>query len=522
MNNFSRHFLFFTFSLIFFFTAPAIGQQRNSQSANANIVQSRSTAKLSPLPSNSTTSGTVTIGGKAVTYKAIAGTMPILNEDETDTTAHMSFAAYLRDGITDFTQRPVTFFYNGGPGSATLWLHMGSFGPKWVVTDSTDHLGGAPYRMINNDYSLLDASDLVFIDAPGTGYGRVAKGHEKEYYNVDGDVDAFAKFISGFISQFDRWNSPKFIYGESYGTMRSAVLANVLQGRYSIDLNGVILLSQILNYANSVYHQVWTNPGNNKPYELALPTYAATAWYHHKLPQRPANLPAYLKEVEHFALNDYALALDKGATISEEEFNKIASQLNQYTGLSVEYLKRSNLRVDGGEFTHELLGQEGMSTGRLDTRYSGPLMDPLGQRSAYDPQSAAISSGYVALMNDYFKKELKYGENMVYRTRVQTGGVQWDTKNHRGSPGTLNAMTDLANAMKRNPKLQVMLNAGYYDLATPYFEGIYELRQLPMPFELQKNIHFAFYESGHMVYLHLPSLKAMHDNVKKFIENSVE
>lgn len=475
-------------------------------------------AKLPHYAPNSTTTGSVTVDGQKIAYKAVAGVMPIVDAaNEEDTTAKMGYVAYFKDGLTDLSTRPITFLYNGGPGSSTLWLHMGSFGPKRVVIGGVTHMHGAPYELVNNEYSLLDASDLVFIDMPGTGFGRIVKGKESSYYGIDQDAAAFAQFVQNFITQYNRWNSPKFLFGESYGTLRSAVLANVLQGRYSIDVNGVILLSQILSYANSVDGPS-RDPGNNRPYELALPTYAATAWYHKKLPAQHGDLKAFLNEVEHFAMNDYALALNKGAKLDQATLNKVANQLNQYTGLSVEYIKKANLRIDGGEFRQQLQLDSSLATGRLDTRFSGPIMDPLAQRSFGDPQSDAISGAYVALLNDYMRNDLKYGGNNVYRPNVY-GRTNWDMK-HMGSSGAANVMGDLASAMKSNPKLQVMLNTGYYDLATPFYEGVYELEQLPIPAALNKNIHFAFYESGHMVYLHIPSLKQMHDNVKKFIETT--
>lgn len=493
---------------------PAVSLKAQQKSGSN---QGHTEEKLPIYPPNDTTTGSVNIEGQRVSYMAVAGTLPLLDEDEQDTTARMSFVAYFKDGVKDLSTRPITFLYNGGPGSSTLWLHMGSFGPRRVVIDTTVHLPGAPYQLVNNDYSLLDASDLVFIDAPGTGFGRIEKGKESHYYGVDEDAAAFGQFIQRFITKYGRWNSPKFLFGESYGTTRSAVLANLLQGRYSIDLNGVVLLSQILSFGNSVDGPS-ADPGNDKPYELALPTYAATAWYHHKLPAVHSDLKAFLKEVEDFAMNDYALALDKGAVLDKATFDKIADQLHQYTGLSVDYIKKANLRIDGGEFEQQLLGKEDLNTGRLDTRFSGPAIDPLSQRSYYDPQSEAISGAYVALLNNYMRKDLKYGGMMVYRPNVY-GSAHWNMK-HRGSPGTLNVMGDLANAMKKNPRLQVMLNGGYYDLATPFFEGKYELEHLDIPASLQKNIHYAFYQSGHMVYVNLPSLKKLHDNVKQFIDNN--
>jgi carboxypeptidase C (cathepsin A) len=476
-----------------------------------------------------TSQGTVTVEGQAIPYTAIAGTLVLdqedLDEDVTDRnapTASMFYVAYFRKGNAG-EKRPITFLYNGGPGSASMWLHMGSFGPKRVVVNDSAHTHAAPYDLVSIEYSLLVASDLVFIDAPGTGFSRIrGKDANKFFYGVDQDARAFSAFIMKFVSHYGRWNSPKYLFGESYGTTRSAVLANMLGNDHNVDLNGVILLSQILSFTNSVDNPTG-NPGVDQAYALALPTYSATAWYHGKLPNKPARLEPFLDEVEKFALGDYMHALAEGAALPQAEKQAVASKLHDYTGLPVAYLIKADLRVTGGEFEHELLADSDRSTGRLDTRYSGPSMDPLGQSSDYDPQSAAISSAYIATFNDYVRETLGFGKDRVYHP---SGNVRpWDMS-HRapgqrfGGRGAANVMPDLAAAMKQNPTLQVMLNAGYYDLATPFFEGVYEMQHLPMPTELQKNIHYAFYESGHMVYVRVPVLKQLHDNVAKFIRET--
>ena len=476
-----------------------------------------------------TSQGTVAVEGQAIPYTAIAGTLVLdqedLNEDPSDNNApqaSMFYVAYFKKGNAG-ENRPITFLYNGGPGSASMWLHMGSFGPKRVVVNDSAHTHAAPYDLVSNEYSLLDASDLVFIDAPNTGFSRVkGKDAPKFFFGVDQDGRAFSAFIMKFLSQYGRWNSPKYLFGESYGTTRSAVLANLLGNDHNVDLNGVILLSQILSFTNSVDNPSG-NPGVDQAYALALPTYAATAWYHDKLPNKPAQLRPFLDEVEKFALGDYMHALMQGAALPQAEKQAVAQKLHGYIGLPVDYLLKADLRVTGGEFEHQLLADGEMSTGRLDTRYAGPSMDPLSQSSQYDPQSSAISSAYISTFNDYVRKTLGFGKDRVYRP---SGNVRpWDMS-HRapgarfGGGGTANVMPDLAAAMKQNPDLQVMLNAGYYDLATPYFEGVYEMKHLPMPESLQKNIHFAFYESGHMVYVRVPVLKELHDNVAKFIRDT--
>ena len=485
------------------------------------------TGAASATPQESTTIGTVTVEGQTIHYKAVAGTIILKNKDDKPT-GSMFYIAYFKEGV-NAANRPVTFFYNGGPGSSTVWLHMGAFGPRRVVTEDHTHTPAAPYQLVNNDYSLLDATDEVFIDAMGTGFSRIlgkdegGEGSGKDFYGVDQDARTFAQFITRFLSQYGRWNSPKYLFGESYGTTRSAVLANDLETNDDVDLNGVILLSAILNFdLNADFPQV--NPGVDLPYEMMLPTFAATAWYHHKLPNPPAELQPFLTQVEQFAMNDYTKALQAGSTLDPAAKQKMAEQLHNYTGLPVSYLLKANLRVTGPQFEHELLNANDDLTGRLDTRFTGPAMDPLAEEASYDPQSAAISSAYVSAFNDYVRKDLKFGEHLVYKPEINVFG-EWDFKHQPpGAPFALpftpNVMPDLASAMIYNPDLKVLLNSGYFDLATPYYAAVYTMHHLPMPTRLQSNIQYAFYDSGHMVYAHLPSLKELHDKSAKFIEST--
>ena len=435
----------------------------------------------------------------------------------------MFYAAYFKKGVPS-SARALTFLYNGGPGSSTVWLHMGAFGPKRVVTSDNTHTPAAPYRVVNNDSSLLDASDLVFVDAPGTGFGRIAgKDKEKAFYGVDPDVHAFAEFIQAFLTRYGRWNSPKYLFGESYGTPRSAALANVLQSDYSIDLNGVILLSQILNFTLDIDGPE-SNPGVDLPYELALPTYAATAWYHHRLPKTVKDLPSLLQEVERFAMGPYAAALAQGGSLDPATRAKVAQQLHEYTGLPVAYIVKADLRVSGGEFEKNLQGETDIDTGRLDSRFSGPTMDPLSKEAEYDPQSAAISSAYGSAFNDYVRKQLNYGQDQTYKPEISVFR-HWDFKHKQPNrsfafPGATNVMPDLAAAMKQNPNLKILVTGGYYDIATPFYQGWYEMHHLPIPDKLQANIQYHYYESGHMVYAHEPSLEKFHDDVAAFIRST--
>jgi carboxypeptidase C (cathepsin A) len=487
-----------------------------------------------------TTSGSVTIGGHAMSYQAEAGILvvhvtdpldvdpPLSHEDRSGPPppqapeVGMSYVAYFR-GDKEDGRRPITFIYNGGPGSSTVWLHMGAFGPKRVVTADDSHSPAAPYRIIDNEYTLLDTSDLVFIDAPGTGFGHLrGADKEKAFFGIDEDAHAFANFIVEFLSRHNRWNSPKYLFGESYGTTRSAVLANILESEKSLDLNGVILLSQILNFDDSADAPQF-NPGVDLPYALVLPTYAATAWYHHKLPDQPAALEPLLREVETFAMTDYLQALAAGSTLSAERKREIAAKLSNYTGLPADYIERANLRVNGGEFQKTLLGAE-TTTGRLDSRFAGPTIDPMSKEADYDPQSAAISSAYVSAFNDYVRTSLKFGEKRIYKAEYDVS-KNWDFLHQPPGatskvPGPVNVMPDIAVALKQNPNLKVQMNGGYYDMATPYFAAEYELHQLPIQAALQGNIEMHFYTSGHMVYAHEPDLKALHANVSAFIEKT--
>ncbi len=498
---------------------------------------------------DSITENAITIGGQKIAYRAVAGVITVGGSDTFDTmlgldgqllpdagvnppdpkkpeeapaTARMFYAAYFKKDAAAAT-RPVIFLYNGGPGSSTMWLHMGAFGPRRIVTEAIDHPAGAPYTIADNKDSLLDVGDLVFIDAPGTGFSRVlGKDSAKAFYGVDQDAHAFERFIRRFLTKYDRWNSPKCLFGESYGTPRSAVLSAMLK---NVDLNGMVLLSTILSFDNSVDEPRW-NPGVDQAYALALPTYAATAFYHHKLTTQPAALEPFLAEVESFALGEYETALLAGSTLSEAQRQAMARKLHDYTGLPVAYLLKANLRVEGGEFSKTIQDPEGLTTGRLDTRFSGPPLDPLSEDAEYDPQSRAVSAAYATAINQYLRTELKYGRNQTYKPN-NYGEGGWELRHHAPNgpaanqvEGGLNVMPDLATAMKLNPKMRILVTGGYFDLATPFFEGVYEMHHLPIPQDLQKNISYKYYESGHMVYLNETILSHFHDDVAKFVKET--
>jgi carboxypeptidase C (cathepsin A) len=529
----------------------AVAQDKDKDKKDEKVmVKGTAVPPEAELPGDSTTSGSVTVGGQVIAYKAVAGTLTVGSTDAQDAmlgldgkylpgtgekapdpekpeeataTARIFYVAYFKKDAG--TVRPVTFLYNGGPGSSTMWLHMGSFGPRRVVTTDAQHDEGAPYRIVNNDYSLLDASDLVFIDAPGTGFSRImGKDKEKAFWGVDQDAHAFDRFIRRFLTKYDRWNSPKYLFGESYGTPRTAVLSADLQ---NVDLNGIILLSQILSFDNSIDGPKW-NPGVDQAYALGLPTFGATAFYHHKLPTQPPALEPFLAEVEQYALGDYMSALLQGSELPEAKKQAVAEKLHGYTGLPVAYLLRANLRVSGAAFSKQLQLDDEMTTGRLDARYKGPDLDPLSSDAEYDPQSNAISSAYTTALNDYMRKELKYGADQTYKPGAYgDSDFEWDLQHQApgGGPanqqaGGTNVMPDLAFTMKSNPKMKVMLAGGYYDLATPFFEGMYEMHHLQIPQRLQANISYHYYQSGHMVYVNDEVLKQFHADVAAFINGT--
>ena len=402
----SRHLLAFA-SLLVVATAILAAQ---AVAAPENTPDAESKETPSPTPAFKTeatsSTGSVNVGGARVDYQAVAGTIVVHPKDWDDVAvpgrrdkeenddkdedgkknptaeASMFYVAYTQQKVEP-EKRPIMFLFNGGPGSSTVWLHMGAFGPRRVITADDAHTPAAPYQVLNNDFSLLDVSDLVFVDAPGTGFSRIAgKDKEKNFYGVDPDAHAFAEFIVAYLSKYNRWNSPKYVFGESYGTPRAAVVTYLLQTEYNVDLNGVILLSQILNFDLSV-DEPENNPGIDLPYMVALPTYAASAWYHHKLPgpNPPAALEPFLKQVEEFAMKDYANALAQGATLPKPQRQAIAEKLHGYTGLPVSYILKANLRIDGGEFAKNLQDDTDTTTGRLDARFSGPTMDPLSKEA---------------------------------------------------------------------------------------------------------------------------------------------
>ncbi|MEJ0039591.1 MAG: peptidase S10 [Gammaproteobacteria bacterium] len=487
--------------------------------------------KSASTPSDLVTSeGAVTVGGKRIDYRAVAGTLVVHPKGWDDAAsdggnapvASMFYAAYFKKGAPA-RERPITFIYNGGPGSSTMWLHMGSFGPKRVLIKVGEQTT-APYTVVENRSSLLDVTDVVFIDAPGTGFSRISGADkEKAFFGLDADAHAFAEFITGFLSRHQRWGSPRFLFGESYGATRTAILVNLLINEYSVDVNGVVLLSQVLN--NDLSAKVAQfNPGTDDGYIVSLPSYAATAWYYNKLPgTRPRELEPFLREVEQFATSEYAVALHAGAALDPTRREAMARKLSELTGLPAAYILKSNLRVGSGQFRKMLLDDQGLTLGMCDARFSAPSIDPLSKEADNSvlPDLAMTLSAYVSSVNDYVRTTLGYGGEKAYKPMIDDSSWTYERPQPPGAPtkiiGIMNVMTDLATAMKSNPKLEVLVTAGYYDFCTTYYESAFEMRHLPLPDSLRKNIEYQFYPTGHWPYNTDETLRSMHDKVADFI-----
>jgi carboxypeptidase C (cathepsin A) len=453
---------------------------------------------------DSVTSHSVAVGGKTIAYTARAGLIT-LRDLEGKVTAHVFYTADTEDGVNPST-RPVTFIYNGGPGSSTMWLRMGSFGPVRVVAGDAAPSGTPPYRIVDNQYSLLDKSDLVFIDMPDSGFGRITPGMEKSFFGVDQDVAAFGQFISNYLTKFDRWNSPKFIFGESYGTPRSAVLSDYLVN-HGITLNGVILQSSILNFGLD-YGNGDPIGGGDWAYVFYLPTEAATAWYHNRISNRPADLGSYLSTVKQFAMGEYLDALSKGDKLSASERDDVIRKLSNFTGLSPQYIRLSNIRIPYDKFETELLRNQGETVGRLDSRYQTWNLDRASvEGPPWDPTDSTIDAPYTTAINQYLREDLKYNPPIPYRTSIYdiifgadfSNPDGWDLSHNHRYP--VNTAPDLAEAMAQNPSLKVFSANGYFDFATPFFATDYTLRHLNLSPTLQNNITYGYYPTGHMIYL---------------------
>lgn len=496
----------------------AAGQAKDADAAPDKAAKSASKdEKPIPPEKTSVSHGSVEVGGRTIHYIATAGTVLIRDDKDNKPDASVFYVAYTVERGRHDADRPVTFLYNGGPGSSSVWLHMGSVAPVRVESASADATAPPPYHLEANPNSLIDKTDLVFIDAVGTGFSvPVGKGEGKDFWGVDQDLHAFAKAITRYVTLNQRWNSPKFLFGESYGTTRSAALVNMLQGQ-GMAFNGVVLLSSILNYAAN-------SPGLDHTFVGALPSYAAIAWYHDKVPDKPADLQAFLAEARTFATGEYAAALAKGQNLSAAQLDAVATKLSRYTGLSPQYLKEANLRVSQSRFRKELLRGERRTMGRYDARYEGIDLDAAGENPDYDASDTAISGAFTAAFNNYIENTLKWSSDTPYKTTSFDIIRAWDWKHEQAGSRFPQRMPyvagDLALAMRENPKLHVLSANGYFDLATPFFATEYDLSHMQLDPSLRGNLEIRYYPSGHMVYLNVDALKQFKGDLAQFYDQA--
>ncbi|MCL5097558.1 MAG: peptidase S10 [Candidatus Omnitrophica bacterium] len=453
------------------------------------------------------------INGVRVDYTAKAGTI-VLRDNENKPTASIFYIAYTRDGIEDLSKRPITFSFNGGPGSSSVWMHLGLLGPRRVLLKPDGTPFPPPYQLIDNEYSLLDETDLVFIDPVSTGFSRAVTPEDaKKFHGVEGDIRSVADFIRLYTTRNMRWASPKFIIGESYGTTRAAGLSGDLRDRLHMNLNGIMFVSTVLNFETISFAR-----GNELPYVLYLPTYTAAAWYHQKLAPDLEQLPLtnVLDQAKAFAANDYQNALLRGADLPSNQRRTIEDEFARFTGLPLKYVQQADLRVSIGRFAEELLRDQGRVIGRYDSRYEGYVRDRLASNMPYDPSGEAVYGVFTATFNQYVRTELKYESDLPYE--ILTGNVQpwnWGEQN-----AFLNVAETLADSLTRNPFLQVHVSSGYYDLATPFFATQYTFNHLGIDPALLKNIHMDYYTAGHMMYLNLADLKKQKADLARFIRSA--
>jgi carboxypeptidase C (cathepsin A) len=461
--------------------------------------------------------GSTVVNGRTINYTATPGTLTI-RDDEGNATASMFYVAYTVDQPKGAPQRPVTFAFNGGPGSSTMWLHMGSFGPQRLDTPTVGVPATATARFGPNAESIIDKTDIVFLDAIGTGFSRpLGKAKGPDFFGVDKDIDSFTRGIVRYLTKYDRWGAPKVIIGESYGTTRAAGLAYALQNR-GVSINGVVLISSILNYNARA-------PGVDQNYFTLLPSFAAVAWYHNRIPNKPASLEAYVDEVRRFAMGPYLMALAKGDDLSDAERRDIATKAAAYTGLKPEVFIDSNLRVSLSRFRKELLRGQQLTVGRLDARFAGTESDAGSDQPAYDAADTSLTGAYVAAANAYLYGTLGYDTKLAYRHNFYSGVGGWDYS-HRApavpnQAAGANTAYDLAEAMRRNPTMKVLSVNGYFDLATQFGGAEYDLKHMNIGPELRKNLSFVYYPVGHMVYIETGSRQALKRDLDKFFDTAI-
>jgi carboxypeptidase C (cathepsin A) len=458
----------------------------------------------------SQTSHAIRLDGREIKYTATAGTLPI-RLDDGKVAAQMFFVAYTKDG-EDRKTRPVSFLYNGGPGSASAWLHMGSFAPRHVQMAEEGFQPAPPYQLVDNANTLLDVTDLVFVDAIDTGYSRVVAGvNNQQFHDQEGDLRAFGEFIAGYLGAYNRWPSPKFLIGESYGTIRSAGLSQELQTRHGVELNGIVLLSSLLTYQT-----LSPAPDNDIAYAVQIETFAATAWYHKKLPadlqQKP--LKQVVAEARAFAFGEYMAALTRGNALSDTEQHALADKLARYSGLSPAFVLDANLRVDSARFRKELLRDRRLVVGRLDGRYTALDADAAGERQEFDPSNTALQGAYTAMFEDYVKNDLKWESDLHYPT---SGNVRPWTYVQNGYMDKTDA---LRQSMAKNPFLKVFVVCGYYDMATYVGGAEFNFSHLAYDRQITDRVSFGYYEGGHMMYIRPSAHKALGQDVASFIKSA--
>jgi carboxypeptidase C (cathepsin A) len=464
-----------------------------------------------------TTRHTIQVDGKALNYSVTAGTMLLKDEDVDEgekAKAAIFYVAYTLDDVADPASRPLTFSFNGGPGSSSVWMHLGLLGPKRVLMNDDGTATPPPYKLVENPYTLLTHSDLVFVDPVSTGYSRtVPKEKPAQFHNIKKDVESVGEFIRLWTTRNNRWSSSKYLIGESYGTTRASALSDYLQDRYGMYMNGIMLVSSILNFITARF-----NPGNDLPYILFLPTYTASAWYHKKLAaDLQSDLQKTLAEVEAFALTDYSLALMKGARLQGKERQRIVRKLARYTGLSETYIEQTNLRIEINRFCKQLRRDEDITIGRLDSRYIGFDRDAVGEHPEVDPSFGVIMGPYTAAFYDYIRRDLGFELDRHYEILSDVHET-WTYDTYQNQ--YVNTAEKLRKAMQANPAMKVLVCNGYYDLATPYLATQYTFDHIELPEKLRQNIHMTYYESGHMMYVHLPSLQKQAADLRKFIQGT--
>ncbi len=492
-----------------------------SKEENKNNVEEKSEDKDKSVPEDnlSVTHHSVTIDGKELNYTATAGTLVLKAEDDKEgekPKASIFFVAYTLDDVEDASKRPVTFSFNGGPGSSSVWLHLGVLGPRRVQPDADGNPPQPPYQLTNNEFSILDKTDLVFIDPVSTGFSRAVPGEEaKQFHGLQKDIESVGNFILLYLGRYKRWRSPKFLIGESYGTTRACGLSGYLQDRNGTYLNGIMLVSVVLNF-QTIRFAV----GNDLPYILFLPTYAATAFHHNKLTELETSaedsFEKILDEVREFALGDYSVAMMQGSNVSDRRRQTIVKKLAMYTGLSTEYIEKTDLRIKINRFCKELLRDEGKTVGRFDSRFTGIDRDSAGENYEYDPSSAVIQGAYTATLNDYVRGDLEFKSDLPYE--ILSGRVHpWDYGSHQNE--YVNVADTLRKAMTTNPSLKVYVANGYFDLATPFLATEYTFSHLGLDKSLQDNITMSYYKAGHMMYIDMDELKKMKEDMDAYLDD---